>query len=151
MNLILSNTPPDSRQPKTSLGDRQTGPTKLRRVLLVEDDYIAASDAEAALLDAGFEVIGPANSAEEAIELAHTERPELIIMDIRLAGPRDGIDAAREIFRSTGIRSLFATAHSTPEVLRRAEEVAPLGWLSKPYAPHALLNCVRAALAKLEP
>ena len=85
---------------------------------------------EAALLEGGFEVIGPANSAEEAIALARRETPDLVIMNIRLVGPRDGIDAAREVFRSTGIRSLFATAHSTPEILRRAQDTAPLAWLS---------------------
>jgi DNA-binding NarL/FixJ family response regulator len=125
-------------------------PAKLRRILLVEDDYIAAADAEATLLDAGFEVIGPASSAEQAIELARAELPELVIMDIRLTGPRDGIDAAREILRSTGIRSVFATAHSTSEARRRAEESAPLGWLPKPYTQHALIEAVRVALVKLD-
>jgi DNA-binding NarL/FixJ family response regulator len=128
---------------------QNTRPAKLRRILLVEDDYLAATDAEAALLDAGFEVIGPAISAEEAIELARTEMPELVIMDIRLTGPRDGIDAAREILRSTGIRSLFATAHSTSAIRNRAEETTPLGWLAKPYTPQALVDSVRAALARL--
>jgi len=147
MILTISDTH-SKRQPEAVSQDPQVGPAKLRRILLVEDDYVAAADAEAALLDAGFEIIGPADSAEQAIELARTEMPVLVIMDIRLAGPRDGIDAAREIFRSTGIRSLFATANSTPEVRRRAEESAPIGWLPKPYTPNALVEAVRAALAK---
>src|SRR3954467_4600515 len=126
MSLTVSERA-GKQQPKVAKEGQNTGPAKLRRILLVEDDYLAATDAEAALLDAGFEVIGPANSAEEAIGLARTEMPELVIMDIRLMGPRDGIDAAREILRSTGIRSLFATAHSTPAIRNRAEETAPLG------------------------
>jgi DNA-binding NarL/FixJ family response regulator len=148
--MILTVSETTGKQQSQAANDRQnTGPARLSRILLVEDDYIAATDAEAALLDAGFEVIGPANSAEEAIELAHTEMPELIVMDIRLTGPRDGIDAAREILRSTGIRSLFATAHSTSAIRNRAEETPPLGWLAKPYTPQALVDAVRAALARL--
>src|ERR671914_540257 len=67
------------------------------RVLLVEDDYFVALELESHLLEAGFVVVGTATTAEEAIVLAASESPELAIMDIRLAGLRDGIDAAIEL------------------------------------------------------
>ncbi|HEX4571236.1 MAG TPA: response regulator, partial [Dongiaceae bacterium] len=90
-----------------------------------------------------------APSAEEAIALAQAEHPLLILMDIRLAGARDGIDAALEIFRSLGIRCIFATAHADPVTRARAEPAAPLGWLPKPYAMEAALAVAREAVAEL--
>lgn len=119
------------------------------RVLVVEDDYLAASDAEASLIDAGFEVVGIAASAEEATRLAKAERPNLAIMDIRLAGHRDGVDAAIELYRDLGLRSIFATAHHDDNIRMRARPAEPLGWLAKPYTEAALISIVTAALSEL--
>ena len=119
------------------------------RVLVVEDDYLVALQAEAALSDAGFEVVGVAVSAEEAVTLAATRQPAVAIMDIRLAGTRDGIDAALEIFRRSGIRSIFATAHNDPHTRARAAPAQPLGWLPKPYTSESLVEIARRALANL--
>jgi CheY-like chemotaxis protein len=118
------------------------------RVLIVEDEYFVALDAEEALTSAGYEVCGIATSAEEA--LAEAERPELVLMDIRLLGPRDGIEAAAEIRQRLGLRSLFATAHSDSATRARAEAAAsPLGWLIKPYSREQLNGAVGAAMARL--
>ena len=70
-------------------------------------------------------------------------------MDIRLAGDRDGIDAALEIFRTLGIRSLFASAHGDAQVRARAEAAQPLGWVAKPYRVETLLKAVEEALREL--
>src|SRR5262245_27672204 len=64
------------------------------RVLVVEDDFLIAMQTEVALTSAGFEVVGPATTAEEAVALASEAQPTLVVMDIRLASTRDGIDAA---------------------------------------------------------
>jgi len=80
------------------------------RILLIEDDFLVATQIEAALIDAGFAIAGVGSSADEAIELASSRRPVLCVMDIRLAGSRDGIEAAIEIFKAHGIRCIFATA-----------------------------------------
>ena len=61
-----------------------------------------------------------------------SQRPALCVMDIRLAGSRDGIEAAIEIFMAHGIRCIFATAHADPEARVRAEKAVPHGWLQKP-------------------
>ncbi len=119
------------------------------RVLVVEDDHLVAMEIEMALLDAGFTVVGIAASAEKAAALARAEKPDLAIMDIRLNGARDGVDAALEIFNENGIRCIFATAHSDPATLQRAQLAQPLGWVSKPYAPDALVQAVRDGLADL--
>jgi len=104
---------------------------------------------EAELIDAGFAVVGIATSAEEAIEFAAAEKPHLVVMDIRLDGARDGIDAALEIFRRNGIRSLFASAYSDAETRRRADPCVPLGWIAKPYPMRALVAAVRDAVRSL--
>ncbi|MFL6690386.1 MAG: response regulator [Alphaproteobacteria bacterium] len=119
--------------------------------MLVEDEYLTAMYAEQALLDAGFEVIGPAATAEQAIELASAERPDVVIMDIRLAGERDGVEAATEIFHTTGIRCVFVSAYSTPEIRDRANSIEPLAWVLKPYTSQALVQAVRDALTSFEP
>jgi DNA-binding NarL/FixJ family response regulator len=134
-----------------SAEERAGGPAPAEglRVLVVEDDYLAAADAEAGLNDAGFEVVGVARSAEEAIAIAGAERPALAIMDIRLNGARDGIDAALALFERFGIRSIFATAHHDAAMRARAEPASPLGWLPKPYSMHSLVARVKSAAAEL--
>src|SRR5260370_21893954 len=72
------------------------------RILVVEDDFLVAAEIEIALSDAGFDVAGVAASADEAVELAQSRRPALVVMDVRLAGQRDGIDSPVEIFRQLG-------------------------------------------------
>jgi two-component system, response regulator PdtaR len=101
------------------------------------------------LLSAGFAVIGIATGADEALALARVQKPALAIMDIRLAGRRDGVDAAGDLFRELGVRCVFATAHDDQEVRVRAEPFAPLGWLAKPYSATSLVTLVRAAVAGL--
>ncbi|MBS0273258.1 MAG: response regulator [Proteobacteria bacterium] len=120
------------------------------RILVVEDEYLIAMMMENDLDEAGYNVVGIANSAEKAVFLATTEQPDLIIMDIRLIGGRDGIDAALEIFAKTGIRCLFATAHGDAQSKTRAIAASPLGWLQKPYGRAALIKAAREAVEQLK-
>jgi DNA-binding NarL/FixJ family response regulator len=125
------------------------GPAEAARILIVEDDYLVASEMEAALAQAGFEIAGPAASAEEALQLAAGQHPALVVMDIRLDGPRDGIDTALELFATRGIRCVFVTAHHNPDARARARPANPLAWLPKPYTMPSLVEVVRRALADL--
>ena len=102
-------------------------------MLVVEDDYFVSIDIETILNEVGITA-----SAEEAIELAARERPDLILMDVRLAGSLDGIDAATDIHSRLGIRSLFVTAHSDPDTRQRGERANPVGWVLKPFSSHEL-------------
>jgi DNA-binding response OmpR family regulator len=120
------------------------------RILVVEDDFLVAMQMESALTDAGFEVAGLAASGEDAIELALSERPRLVVMDIRLAGDRDGIDTALQLFAEHRIRCIFATAHHDEQSRRRAAPAGPLGWLHKPYTMASLVGMVRSALDELD-
>ncbi|MHC2626363.1 DNA-binding NarL/FixJ family response regulator [Bradyrhizobium huanghuaihaiense] len=139
-------SPDDKVTPDT---DEASGAvTQQGRVLIVEDDFLIAMQAETALLDAGFQVTGIATTAEEALAMAREHKPALVIMDIRLAGRRDGVDAAGDLFRELGLRCVFATAHDDLLTRARAEPFAPLGWLSKPYTMGSLTSLVREALAR---
>jgi two-component system, response regulator PdtaR len=128
--------------------DERTEPPA--RILVVEDDFLVATEIEIALSNAGFDVAGVAASADAAVELAQSQRPALVVMDVRLGGERDGIHAATEIFRKLGIRCIFATALCDQESLERARPAMPLGWLAKPYSMVSLVNAVRRALKELD-
>jgi DNA-binding NarL/FixJ family response regulator len=141
-----------SDQPRTEALDMQQAETAEQAragkgILIVEDDFLIATQAEIALVDAGFDVVGVAAAADEALALARERRPAIAVMDIRVAGPRDGIDAAGDLFRELGVRSVFATAHDDQQTRARAEPFAPLGWLTKPYTMASLINVIRAALS----
>ena len=116
------------------------------QVLIVEDEFFVALDLETTLQKAGFEVVGVANNAADAVRLAEAHRPTVIIMDVRLSGERDGVDAAIEIFERFGIRSVFASAHHDPGTMARATRANAAGWLAKPYSSESLLAAVEAAI-----
>jgi DNA-binding NarL/FixJ family response regulator len=124
-------------------------PEKLARIVVVEDDFLVASEMENALRQAGFYVAGVASSAEKALQLAAAHRPALVVMDVHLIGKRDGVDAALELFGRYGIRCIFATAHHDPDTRARAYPAPPLAWLSKPYAMRSLVDVVRQALVEV--
>jgi CheY-like chemotaxis protein len=151
--LLLPRTAPAGRSGAVlSEADGRTGASaspSRGRVLIVEDEYFVALDAEDALTFAGFTVVGVATTAEEAAEIAAAESPDIVLMDIRLAGSRDGIDAAAEIRTRLGIPSLFATAHSDAATRARGDNAAsPLGWLTKPYTQSEVTTAVTEAIAK---
>jgi two-component system, response regulator PdtaR len=123
---------------------------KQPKVLIVEDEHIVALGVESALLDAGMEVAGIAATADAAVSLARSTKPDLAVMDIRLAGKRDGVEAALDLFNLFGIRCVFATAYSDAGTRERAAPARPLGWISKPYQAQALIRAIRSGLADLE-
>lgn len=137
--------------PPAESPDPQASPAAGARtcILLVEDDFLVGMEMETGLEEAGYEVAGIAVTAEDAVALAARRRPALVVMDIRLAGDRDGVDAALEIFRTLGIRSLFATANSDAQVRARAAPARPLGWVAKPYRVETLLKAVEEALGTI--
>jgi two-component system, response regulator PdtaR len=99
-------------------------------VLIVEDEFFIALDIQAQVEALGHVVVGIAVSVEQAIELA--EDADVALMDIRLNGVRDGIEAALEIRDRYGVESIFVTANTDPDTLRRAQSIRPAGVLQKP-------------------
>lgn len=119
------------------------------KVLLVEDEFLIAMTAEDVLCEAGLDVVGVATTYDEAVALSESMRPDLVLMDIRLASARDGIEAAIEIKQQLGIPSVFTSANHDEETVLRAAPAEPVGWLPKPYTPEALVQVARAELKKL--
>ncbi len=124
------------------------GPSHPGRILIVEDDYMVALSNEWALTDAGFEIVAVVASGEEALVAAKQARPDLVLMDIRLAGHMDGIEAALAL-RSQGIPCIFASANSDPGTVARSEAAEPLGWIRKPFTDVALVAAIRKAMGRL--
>lgn len=118
------------------------------RILVVEDDQIVAAGLRRNLLKMGYEVPEPAISGEAAIEAAERLRPDLVVMDIRLQGPMDGIAAAAHIRRRCGIPVVFLSAYSNQEVVERAKVTEPYGYILKPYEARELQVVVETALYK---
>ena len=118
------------------------------RLLLVEDDPTTSLFVATVLRTEGYRVVGTAASGAEAIALTQAERPDLILMDIELAGAMDGIDAAYAIREGTGCPIVFLTSHTDPDVLDRARNVEPHGYVLKPLDPRALRPAIEMALHK---
>jgi DNA-binding NarL/FixJ family response regulator len=135
---------------RNDMSGGRSGDTSGQLILIVEDDYLIALDIEAGLHAAGFKSAGPAISADEAIRLAHAVKPALVLMDIRLLGTRDGVDAALELYRELGIRCIFTTAHSDRDVRLRAEAAKPIGWVQKPYSIATLVAAIRDGVREIE-
>jgi len=102
----------------------------MTKVLLVEDEPLLALAVSDALIEAGYEVCGVAESAAAALAVAAEHSPDVAMVDVRLVGNRDGIDLAEELVARHGVAILYATANCS-EVRRRAK----VGdWcLAKPY------------------
>jgi len=101
------------------------------RILIVEDEAIVAMALQLELRRNGYECVLAA-TAEEAIETAGTATPEIVLMDINLAGPGDGIDAAREIDRSYRIPICFVSGYDSKDIDPDRLGFTPLGYLNKP-------------------
>ncbi|MBP2298285.1 response regulator [Azospirillum picis] len=117
------------------------------RILIVEDESLAAMALEEVLGMLGFTVVGTEDNAADAIEAAERLRPDVIMMDIRLRGQRDGIDAAAAIRSRTGIRCIFTSAFGDPETRHRAADCHPLAFVRKPYVPAELQRALDQAAA----
>ena len=101
-------------------------------VLIVEDELIIALMIERMVQNLGHKVLAKVTSGEAAIEAAKEHRPDVILMDIRLQGEMDGIDAMSVIRRTSNIPVIFITGNSDENYRKRVQEADPLGFLTKP-------------------
>jgi CheY-like chemotaxis protein len=118
-----------------------------RRILVVEDDALVASYIRDVLEESGFAVLGIASSGPEALALIGAEPPHLALVDIRLAGPIDGIEVACEMRRRFGVPAIFLSGVDDPATMERAKTARPLGFLQKPFRPSQVYNAIASALA----
>jgi PAS domain S-box-containing protein len=118
------------------------------RILIVEDERIVAMDLAGTLTELGYSVAGMAARGEDAIEQAKRLKPSLILMDVRLAGKMDGIQAAQSIREDRDVPVVYLTAHSDNETLQRAANTAASGYLVKPFKSPELRCVIEIALHK---
>jgi len=118
------------------------------RIMIVEDERITAEDIHDILTHLGYAVTAVVSSGADAIREAERTKPDLVLMDIRIKGDMDGIEAAREIRERFGIPAVYLTAHADRETLDRAKLAEPLGYLIKPFHEAELLASIEMALHK---
>ncbi|HYD67180.1 response regulator [Azospirillum sp.] len=117
-------------------------------VLVVDDEQLIALGLAVTLRDMGLQVCGTAATAAKAIELAQTHRPSLVLMDVRLKGPADGVEAAMEIHRLFGTPVIFITGSREPETVERIRQDHPAGVLFKPILPVNLRAEIEKVLSR---
>lgn len=119
---------------------------KTRRILIVEDEGIVAFALRMAVEDMGHKVVAISRTGAEAMAVASAERPDLVLMDIRLPGGMDGIEAAESIRHELLIPSIFVTGNTDEETRRRAMAAAPVAYLQKPVEEYLLAEAITQAL-----
>ncbi|HZO91133.1 MAG TPA: response regulator [Chthonomonadaceae bacterium] len=121
-----------------------------KRVLLCEDEGIILLQLRKTLLRAGYEVVGEATRGQEAIELARERTPDLILMDIDLAGPLSGIEATRQILEHYPVPILILSAYSDLMHVENALNAGACGYVVKPIISEQLLPVIEAAVARFQ-
>ena len=122
--------------------------TRQEKILVVEDDTIIAITIVGRLKQFGYRVVGRASTARDAINKAIEFEPDLVLMDIHLKGPVDGIEAAETIYGIHNIPVVYLTAYSDEHTLERAQKTSPFGYIVKPFSDSTLKTTIKMALLK---
>jgi signal transduction histidine kinase/DNA-binding NarL/FixJ family response regulator len=117
-------------------------------ILVVEDERIVGLDIKRTLERLGYTVPAIVTSGERAIHQATESRPDLVLMDIRLKGAMDGVEAAAQIQAQLDVPVVFLTAYADDATLSRAGAIAPFGYLLKPFEERVLHTTIEMALCK---
>lgn len=120
---------------------------KPRRVLVAEDEALIRMDLAEMLREEGYEIVGEAGDGQEAVELAESLRPDLVIMDVKMPR-RDGIDAAQEIASKRIAPIVILTAFSQRELVERARESGAMAYLVKPFTKSDLVPAIEMAMSR---
>jgi DNA-binding NarL/FixJ family response regulator len=129
-----------------SVIDKSPGRIHTADVLIVEDEALVATYIADVLQESGFRVIGVASTGTEALTIARESGADVALVDIKLAGPMDGIEVARQIRQQHGIGAIFLSGTSDPEVVERAAVAEPYGFLQKPFLPSQVYKALDRAL-----
>ena len=124
------------------------GEKKTARILIVEDVANVATVLKARLETFGYEICDVVNTGRKAIDGAIRHEPDLVLMDIMLDGAMTGIDAAAEIQEKVSVPIIYLSCLSDDQVMDRAIETNPYGYIVKPYDSAELRFCIENALRK---
>lgn len=122
-----------------------SGSTK-GRVLIVEDELVVATDLDGDLRALGYDVVASVASAEEAVAAVSTAAPDIVLMDIKLAGKMRGTEAATLIWEQLQVPVIFMTAYADDKTLEEAKAAMPFGYLVKPYRPQQINAAIEIAM-----
>jgi two-component system, cell cycle sensor histidine kinase and response regulator CckA len=125
-------------------------PNKVHAVLIVEDERIVAKDLQQTLTEMGYDAFAIASSADEALRRASEKCPDLVLMDIRIKGQRDGIEAATLLRERFGVPVVYLTAHADEATIQRAKRSEPYGYLMKPVKAAELRSAIEVSIYKHE-
>jgi CheY-like chemotaxis protein len=112
------------------------------RILIVEDERIVATDLQEAVNGLGYDAYAIASSGAEALAVARRERPDIVLMDIRIRGDADGIETAVQLRREFGSAIIFVTAHADDATVQRAKLAHPDAYLIKPVSAGTLMSTI---------
>jgi DNA-binding response OmpR family regulator len=118
------------------------------RALIVEDEVLIAEELRERLSRLGFSVIGAVDSADEGIAIATRESPDLVLMDIRLRGEKDGVQAAQEIREQVDVSIVYVSAHSDLLTVERAKRTDHDGFILKPFHRRELQSVIEVAMLR---
>lgn len=124
--------------------------TQKTKILIVEDEVIAAITTQKILEKWGYEVCGSVISGEDAVKSVKEEDPDIVLMDIRLVGPIDGIEATRQIRVFSQTRIIFMTGYSDKEIRASAEALDPTAYLLKPVDMYKLKPLIAGIVSDLK-
>jgi len=120
------------------------------KILVVEDEKIVALELTERLKGMGYEIVASVSSGKEAIKNAGEHTPNLVLMDIKLNGEMDGIEAATEIRARFRIPIVYLTAHTDEATLQRAKASEPFGYLLKPFEERELRTTLEMVILRAE-
>ncbi|MGV1089215.1 MAG: ANTAR domain-containing response regulator, partial [Mycobacterium sp.] len=118
-----------------------------RRVLIAEDEALIRLDLSEMLREEGYDVVGEAGDGQEAVELAESLRPDLVIMDVKMPR-RDGIDAATEIAAKRIAPIVVLTAFSQRDLVEKARDAGAMAYLVKPFSASDLIPAIELAMSR---
>jgi CheY-like chemotaxis protein len=118
------------------------------RILIVEDEAITVSALKRELTSLGYEVAGTANATDEALSAVEAHKPDLVLMDITLAGAVNGVVAAVAIRGNFHLPVVFLTAHADDRTMERAVRAGAFGYVLKPFSGAGLKAAIETALHK---
>ncbi|MFD2263979.1 response regulator [Lacibacterium aquatile] len=119
------------------------------RILIVEDEMITAMHLEDLAIELGHTVVGTAQTASAAVSAADSFRPDLVLIDLRLAHGTDGVEAAMEIRRRQNIPSIFISGKLDDASRKRAAPARPLGYITKPFTREDLALALAEAQSQI--
>ena len=121
--------------------------TPPRRVVIAEDEALIRLDLAEMLREEGYQVVGEAGDGQEAVDLAESLRPDLVIMDVKMPR-RDGIDAAAEIAAKRIAPVVLLTAFSQRDLVEKARDAGAMAYLVKPFSISDLVPAIEVALSR---